>query len=440
MFAGYLKMSKVAVLFTVVVMGVSSLYSAPLHVTSTPVTTAKTNNLYLYNLNADGGDGGPYTWEVKSPTTLPSWLTLIPDTNASTVAGGNGVGAGLNQLHNPIGVALDHAGNVYVADKNNSRIVKWAPGATTGVVVAGGNGAGAGLNQLNYPDGISIDGSGNMYIADTNNHRVMKWIPGHAEGVVVAGGNDSNATHHDALNQLYFPAAVSFDSDGNLTIADTRNHRVVKWAADANITTDSGVVVAGGSQGSADDQLDVPTGVSLDSNDNVYVSDRMNHRVMKWVPGATTGVVVAGGNGAGAELNQLDQPDGIITVNIGGDLYIYISDAHNHRIVRWKDGAYVDGGVLVAGGNGSGTNANQLNTPFGLTLDSNRNVYVADRFNNRIQKFHNRLTGTPSDSDVGIHDVNLTVSDNVPTQIEHNFQITVEKSNANPALIMYLLN
>ena len=89
---------------------------------------------------------------------------------AIVVAGGNGDGANLNQLHNPRGIFVDKNNNLYIADSDNYRIVKWEPDAENGVVVAGGNGGGSNLNQLAFPSGVAVDSNGNIYIR----HRKFK--------------------------------------------------------------------------------------------------------------------------------------------------------------------------------------------------------------------------------------------------------------------------
>ena len=185
-------------------------------------------------------------------------------TEGITVAGGNGESSASNQLAYPNDIALDTLGNIYISDKSNHRIQKWAPGATVGVTVAGGNGKGSAANQLDDPNGIVLDKSGNIYIVDQGNHRVQKWAAGATEGVTVAGGNG---------------------------------------------------------KGSASNQLNEPQGITLDTSGNLYVVDRYNHRIQKWAPGATVGVTVAGGNGEGIATNQLFYPFGI-ALDALGNLYI----------------------------------------------------------------------------------------------------------------------
>ncbi|MEI8336877.1 MAG: NHL repeat-containing protein [Actinomycetes bacterium] len=102
----------------------------------------------------------------RADATPPEYFPAI------TVAGGNGDSSNANQLNAPYGVAVDTTGNTYIADAYNSRIQKWAPGATEGTTVAGANVAGSNANQLNNPKGVAVDTTGNIYIADTDNHRI----------------------------------------------------------------------------------------------------------------------------------------------------------------------------------------------------------------------------------------------------------------------------
>jgi hypothetical protein len=175
---------------------------------------------------------------------------------------------------------VDGAGNIYIADELNSRVQKWAPGATAGVTVAGGNGQGSAANQLNGPEGVFVDGAGNVYVADSNNARVQKWAPGTTSGVTVAGGNGSGT----AANQFSFAGSVFVDGAGDIYVTDAGKFvsRVQEWAPGAP----SGVTVAGGdNRGSAANQLDVPGGVFVDANGDVYVADGDNSRVQEWQPG-----------------------------------------------------------------------------------------------------------------------------------------------------------
>ncbi|CAF4103647.1 unnamed protein product [Adineta steineri] len=103
---------------------------------------------------------------------------------------------------------------------------------------------------------------------------------------------------------------------------------------------------------------------------------------MKWRKDATEGIVVAGGNGQGENLNQLSSPHGVIVDDLG---QIYVADCWNDRVMRWCEGKKE--GEIIVGGNGEGKQSNQLNRPHGLSFDDEGNLYVADFSNHRIQKY-----------------------------------------------------
>jgi len=292
-----------------------------------------------------------------------------------TVAGGNGNGANADQLGNPMDVAVDASGNIYVADYSNDRIQRWAPGATTGVTVAGGHGNGPNADQFSYPRSVVLDSQGALYITDSFNARVQRWAPGATTGVTVAGGH-GNGPNADQIDQA---SAATVDDDGNVYVADYLNHRVQRWSPGANV----GVTVAGGNgAGGSADQVSFPRSVAVDRSGNLYVAEIGNNRVTRWAPGASSGVTVAGGNGAGSAANQLDWPMGLALDSAGN---LFVNDSYNQRVQRWAPGATT--GVTVAGGNGVGSAANQLQYPEGVTVDLSGNVYVADTGNFRVQRW-----------------------------------------------------
>ncbi|CAF1435079.1 unnamed protein product, partial [Rotaria sordida] len=125
----------------------------------------------------------------------------VGDKNGTIVAGGNGKGAGLNQLNHPTYIFVDQQPTVYVSEKNNHRVMKWNKSAKEGIVVAGGQGQGNALTQLSYPYGLFVDTLGTIYVADHMNHRVMRWPKGAKQGTVIVGGNGEGA----GANQLSRP-------------------------------------------------------------------------------------------------------------------------------------------------------------------------------------------------------------------------------------------
>ena len=330
-------------------------------------------------------------------------------TNVVTVAGDNvsGSGSGATQLWVPYKVVLDAAGNLYVADAFNNRVQKFASGCENtetskceGVTVAGGNGEGSGATQLFEPFGVALDAAGNLYVADSGNHRVQKFASGcvntetsKCAGVTVAGGNGYGL----GATQLNEPYGVAVDSAGNVFVADTFNHRVQRFVSGCENTATvkcTGVTVAGGNgYGSAANQLNTPFGVAFDANGNLYVADSYNNRVQKFASGCVNtntstcaGVTVAGGNLAGSAANQLERPFGVaLRTAADGSVIVYVADTFNNRVQRWAPGATA--GVTVAGDNGYGSAANQLFKPRGLAVDSNLNLYVVDTGNHRVQKW-----------------------------------------------------
>ena len=194
-------------------------------------------------------------------------------------------------------------------------------------------------------------------------------------------------TAGNAANQLNLPYGVAVDTAANIYVADRVNHRIQKFPVGSNV----GTTVAGDNVlGSNANELNFPLGVVVDAAGNIYVADQSNNRIQKWAVGATTGTTVAGTGTAGIAIDQLNRPYGV-AVDAAGN--IYVADRHNHRIQKWEVGATV--GTTVAGTGTAGSAANQLSFPSGVAVDAAGNIYVAEHGNDRIQKWlPGALTGT----------------------------------------------
>ncbi|CAF0899357.1 unnamed protein product [Adineta steineri] len=285
------------------------------------------------------------------------------------------------------------------------------------ITVAGGNGYGDELNQLDCPEGIFIDNEKSIYIADRENHRIAKWEMNSNTGQIIAGGNEQGTQN----NQLSCPTNIIFDKKNNsFIISDYGNERVIRYF-DQNQTSQQiiisnidcwglaidkngfiyvsdrenhevrrwkqgdkqGELVAGGNgKGNHLNQLNEPSFIFIDENYSLYISDEQNNRVMKWKKDAKEGIIVAGGNGQGDSLKQLWSPRGVIVDHLD---QIYVADCGNDRLMRWCEGD--KDGEIVVGGNGKGNQLNQLNSPMGLSFDNEGNLYVVDLGNHRIQKY-----------------------------------------------------
>ncbi|CAF1037264.1 unnamed protein product [Adineta steineri] len=322
------------------------------------------------------------------------------------------------ELNNPPKISIKENSQSFINEisiiiSKKSKLNKWKQNAIT---VAGGNKHGQKLNQLYYPEGIFIDKNKNIFIVDYSNDRIVKWKYNAKQGKIIAGGNKQG----NRMNQLNGPTDMIVDQQNHsIIIADCGNRRVIRWlnekqqiliqnihcwglAIDKNgflyvsdrekhevrrwkmgEYNNEGIIVAGGNrQGDQLHQLSYPTSIFVDEDESVYVSDYHNHRVMKWKKDAKEGRIVAGGNGQGENLNQLSSPHGVIVDDLG---QIYVADCWNDRVIRWCEGKAE--GEIIVGGNGLGYQSNQLNRPRGLSFDDEKNLYVADFSNHRIEKF-----------------------------------------------------
>ncbi|CAF1362388.1 unnamed protein product [Adineta steineri] len=286
-----------------------------------------------------------------------------------------------------------------------------------GITVAAGNGDGHRLNQLNWPKGIFVDNDKSIYIADSDNHRIVKWKLNSNTGEIIVGGNGKGYQN----NQLNYPTNIIFNKKNNsFGISDRGNRRVIRYF-DQNQTNQKiiisnidcyglaidkngsiyvsdwqnhqvrrqkqgdtkGELVAGGNgKGNHLNQLNSPTFIFIDHNYSLYISDTDNHRVMKWKKDAKEGIIVSGGNGNGDSLKQLSCPCGVIVDHSG---HIYVADYGNNRVMRWCEEDKE--GEIVVDGNGYENQPNQLHGPVGLSFDNEENLYVADKWNHRIQKY-----------------------------------------------------
>ena len=256
----------------------------------------------------------------------------------------------------------------------NHRIVKSKldGGSDHGEIVAGGNGQGNRTDQLNQPTDVILDEKKkSLIICDRQNRRVIRWSLENPNG------------DKEILIENIWCYGLTMNENGDLFVSDWRNDAVKRWRKSEIGKGKKGTIVAGeNGSGNKLNQLYIPSYIFIDREETVYVSDSHNHRVMKWLKGAKEGIVVAGGHGQGNSSKQLSYPRGLL-VNELGD--IYVADEWNHRIMCWSLGSKE--GRVVVGGNGYGKGSNQLHSPVGLSFDVENNLYVADFGNNRIQRF-----------------------------------------------------
>ncbi len=314
-----------------------------------------------------GGDGGPATGArmyFPGGVVFDGAATFVADTGNNRIrkitstgtiihlAGtgktgfsGDGGDAKAALLAYPYDLALDSAGNLYVADRDNNRIRKISPSgiistvAGTGTYGSAGDGGPATDAQLAFPFGLAVDSADNLYIADTYGNRIRKVT---TSGVIttVAGdgsfgfsGDGGSAT----AAQLASPTDVAVDGVGNLYVADRDNHRIRRITAEGIITTvagDGNAAYAGDGGAATSASLNSPEGVAFDGAGNLYVADTANHRIRRVSSGvivtvAGTGAEGYSGDGALASAARLSLPSRV-ALTTGGDLVF--ADSGNHRL------------------------------------------------------------------------------------------------------------
>src|SRR5438105_3935529 len=335
---------------------------------------------------------------IRKITSAGVVTTLAGMAEVEGSADGTGSAA---QFDYPYGIAVDIAGNVYVADTQNDTIRKITPaGVVTtlaGAVGVTGDADGTGSAALfNAPSGIAVDSAGNLYVADTYNFTIRKIT---SAGVVttLAGtaGTAGSADGTGSTAQFYYPYGLTADGAGNVYVADTDNNTIRKVTSTGVVTTLAGLAGTFGSAngtGSAA-RFTYPYGVAVDAAGTLYAADSNNQEIRKIT---STGVVttLAGStrypaspgsvNGVGRAA-RFNQPGGVAASKTG----IYVADTNNSTIRKITSAGVVTTLVGMAGvpGNADGTgSAAQFNNPYGLAVDSVDSVYVADTSNSTIRK------------------------------------------------------
>ncbi|HWE52592.1 MAG TPA: NHL repeat-containing protein [Bryobacteraceae bacterium] len=304
--------------------------------------------------------------------------------NGAGMYGGDGGLATNAELHSPSGVALDGSGNLYIADTLNNRIRKVS---TVGVIatVAGnglpsysGDGGPATLAGLNSPTGVALDSAGNLYIADERNNRIRK--VNMAGAISTVAGNGTVGSGGDgglAVNaEFYYPVGVAVDGSGDIYVADSGNQRIRKINSSGLVSTIAGNGVVGYScaNGAATAVgLHNPTGVALDGAGNLYIADYGNQCVREVSSGNLTtvagdGLASYGGDGGPATSAALNYPTGA-AVDSSGNLFI--ADYVNNRIREVNSGIITtvagNGAAGFSGDGGPGTGATLYN-PNGIAV------------------------------------------------------------------------
>ena len=338
----------------------------------------------------------------------PAGIATVFAGNGSKGFSGDGGPATAAGLLEPMAVAADVTGNIYVADFHNQRIRKVDRNGTITTFAGGGatyegDGIPATSSTVFEPDGVAVDSSGSLYIAEGGTARIRKVTP---DGIIHNIGNANSlpsgySGDNGPASQAQFnvPQGLAVDRKGNLYIADRNNNRVRKIDTNGIVTT----FVGNGQEGHSGDgglataaALTLPEALAFDAQGNLYIADTYNRVVRQVTPGGIISTVAGNastyppafsGDGGPATLASFILPDGVAVDSFGS---LYISD-QGDRLVRQVNGSgiintFAGNGVSNFSGDGGLAQQAALDYPADVKVDSGGNLYIADAMNHRVRK------------------------------------------------------
>jgi hypothetical protein len=347
----------------------------------------------LFSLLALLAIAGVDTKQVLAQTSSPKAVQVYGQADFTLNDPNRGGLVDANGLHFPLGIAVGRNGDIYIADRNNHRVLHFAAGGDTkadrvygqhgnfGSYISnfdgkGGSGGGPTADTLSMPTVVALDGKGGVYIDDRENHRVLFYADGRTTATKVFGqfGNfNTNPVNNDGVGGSGKPGADTIgvfslglvvDPQGGLYVGDSSNNRVLYFAADGNtkaarvygqfgnFTTGVKNNNGAGAEGRPSrNSMNFPRGMALDSKGGLYVADRENHRVLYFAPGSTSASRVYGQFGsftAGVPNNsgkgQRGQPsaDNLFSpraVAVDAQDGLNIADTVNNRVLHYAPGS-----------------------------------------------------------------------------------------------------
>ncbi len=268
-------------------------------------------------------------------------------------------------FENPVGIAADEKGYIYVADANSHCIQKFT---SVGLFAIKWGKKGDGDGEFSSPSGIAIDANGIVYVTDKGNNRIQEFS---CDGQFLAKWGISGSEE----GQFYKPSGIATDANSFVYVTDIGNYRIQKFSCDGQFVTKW--VIPGSEEG----QTYEPSGIAIDANGFVYVTSKTTHTIHKF---SLDGQFVDRWGDFGYGDGKFHCASGIAVDNCG---FVYVTDTYNNRIQKFtSDGKY----VIKFGTFGSDPGC--LNLPSGLCIGNYGFVYVADTYNNRIQ-IYKTLTG-----------------------------------------------
>ena len=340
-------------------------------------------------------------------TTLLTTV-LVFSQQVTTVAGSSygyldGPGF-LAQFNDPSGICIDSQGNIFITDTDNNRIRKIEPSGNHNVTTIAGSGVegyadGTGTNAVfAAPDDICIDSQGNLYVTDFWNYKIRKITPA---GVVTTFAGTTSGFADGAANIAKFSylEGICIDVQGNLFVADGGNNRIRKITPTGIVST-----VAGSTSGYQDGlgtsaKFDYPSGICVDSNNNLFICEAFGQKIRKINSLGIVSTIAGNGSPGYADgqgtAAQFNMATGICIDALGN---LFVADSFNDRIRKITQLGYVTTYTGFTSGYADGSLSEaQFNNPYGISIDSIGNIYVAEKDNDKIRKIETNLSTTNFD-------------------------------------------
>ena len=323
-------------------------------------------------------------------------VSTLAGSGSSGSTNATGTSASFNK---PQGVVVDANGNVYVSEYSGNKIRKITPeGVVTTFAGSSSSGTSNGTGtaaRFSRPNGLAIDASGNIYVADEWNHRIRKITPA---GVVTtfAGSSSGSNNGTGTAAQFNYPSGVAVDGNGNIFVCDRSNHLIRKITSAGVVTTFAGSGSNGNVNGTGTAATFFnPTGIAIDANDNLYITDYSNHSIRK-ITSAGVVTTLAGPVGSTGTWGTTNATGTSARFNYP---YHIVIDSHGNIIVTELNGqrlrkittagvvtSYV-GSTTSGSTNAVGTSA-RFSSPRGLGIDTDDNIFIADYNNNLVRKVY----------------------------------------------------
>ncbi len=361
--------------------GTNALFSSPYGVAVDDI-----GNVYV-------SDSDGETIRKVSPAGIV--VTLAGTANAFGSADGVGSNA---RFWGSSGVAVDGVGNVYVADTQNGEVRKVTSAGIVRTIagsVSPGSVDGIGSSaRFSGPARLAVDGAGNVYVADTKNHVIREITSlGMVSTIAGSAGNAGSADGIGSDARFNSPHGVAVDSAGSVYVADSGNSTIRKITAAGVVSTVAGLA---GNSGSADGtgstvRFNNPRGIAMDSAGNVYVADTDNHTIRK-VTSAGAASTLAGsatnsGSADGAGSNaRFYCPNGI-TVDSAGN--VYVADSNNatiRKVTPWGAVTTIAGHAGYGGSTDGTGNVARFYYPLDVAVNNEGNLYAPDYLSATIRK------------------------------------------------------